>query len=112
MEKGKRTLSRRSYSVNSVAEARAYISQVLHESTRIRPARLHRKLHYEILFTMRRLIGQLILRLKMEYPFAIPMLALIKYSHSKMYISRKAFSSLQTDFFDGHEILEHIYLFI
>lgn len=93
-----RELSRRSSFANSVVEARAYISKVLHESTRIRPARLHCKLYYEILFTMRRLRGQLILRLKMEYPLAIPMLVLIKYSHSRMYISRKAFSpSRKTD---------------
>lgn len=88
-----RELSRRSCSRwIRLWEARAYISKVLRESTRIRPARLHCKL-YEILFTMRRLRGQLILRLKMEYPLAILMLVLIKYSHSKMYISRKAFSS-------------------
>lgn len=41
-----RELSRRSSFANSVVQARAYIiiSKVLHESTRIRPARLHCKL--------------------------------------------------------------------
>lgn len=76
-----------SYSVNSSAKARAYTYVYSKFFTRALELDRHAAAQtpLEILFTMRWLSrGQLIQRLIPEYPFAILMLAVIKFAHSKI----------------------------